>query len=257
MSRKYDSLTSIFNPEGRLLQVENAIKNIGNAGLCIGLVTKEGVILSCEKESTSKLLERGKNSEKIYKIDRNMAVGVGGIAADATLLIDYSREYSQNYFYKYKNYTPVENVVKYISDVIQMKNQYGSTRPYGAGFLFAGWDRVYGYQLYNTEPSGIYNTWKAHAIGKNDQSAQSTLKQYYKNDLSLKDGLKLTVKVLRKTLDKNKMNGENVEIFVLQLVDGEIVQKFIKAEEINEYLKIVDKEEQEEKAKADKKKTDF
>lgn len=257
MSRKYDSLTSIFNPEGRLLQVENAIKNIGNAGLCIGLVTKEGVILSCEKESTSKLLERGKNSEKIYKIDRNMAVGVGGIAADANLLIDYSREYSQNYFYKYKAYTPVENVVKYISDVMQMKTQFGSTRPYGAGFLFAGWDRVYGYQLYNTEPSGIYNTWKAHAIGKNDQSAQSTLKQYYENDLSLKDGLKLTVKVLRKTLDKNKMNGDNVEIFVLQLVDGEIVQKFIRAEEINEYLKIVDKEEQEEKAKADKKKTDF
>ena len=257
MSRKYDSLTSIFNPEGRLLQVENAIKNIGNAGLCIGLVTKEGVILSCEKESTSKLLERGKNSEKIYKIDRNMAVGVGGIAADANLLIDYSREYSQNYFYKYKAYTPVENVVKYISDVMQMKTQFGSTRPYGAGFLFAGWDRVYGYQLYNTEPSGIYNTWKAHAIGKNDQSAQSTLKQYYENDLSLKDGLKLTVKVLRKTLDKNKMNGDNVEIFVLQLVDGEIVQKFIRAEEINEYLKIVDKEEQEEKAKADKKKADF
>ena len=257
MSRKYDSLTSIFNPEGRLLQVENAINNIGNAGLCIGLVTKEGVILSCEKESTSKLLERGKNSEKIYKIDRNMAVGVGGIAADANLLIDYSREYSQNYFYKYKAYTPVENVVKYISDVMQMKTQFGSTRPYGAGFLFAGWDRVYGYQLYNTEPSGIYNTWKAHAIGKNDQSAQSTLKQYYENDLSLKDGLKLTVKVLRKTLDKNKMNGDNVEIFVLQLVDGEIVQKFIRAEEINEYLKIVDKEEQEEKAKADKKKTDF
>ena len=257
MSRKYDSLTSIFNPEGRLLQVENAIKNIGNAGLCIGLVTKEGVILSCEKESTSKLLERGKNSEKIYKIASNMAVGVGGIAADANLLIDYSREDSQNYFYKYKAYTPVENVVKYISDVMQMKTQFGSTRPYGAGFLFAGWDRVYGYQLYNTEPSGIYNTWKAHAIGKNDQSAQSTLKQYYENDLSLKDGLKLTVKVLRKTLDKNKMNGDNVEIFVLQLVDGEIVQKFIKAEEINEYLKIVDKEEQEEKAKAEKKKTDF
>ena len=46
MSRKYDSLTSIFTPEGRLLQVENAIKNIGNAGLCIGILTKEGIILT-------------------------------------------------------------------------------------------------------------------------------------------------------------------------------------------------------------------
>ena len=258
MSRKYDSLTSIFTPEGRLLQVENAIKNIGNAGLCIGLVTKEGVILTCEKESTSKLLQRGKRSEKIYTIDRNVAVAVGGIASDANLLIDYSRDYSQDYYIKYKNYTPVENVVKYISDVMQLKTQFGSTRPYGAGFLFAGWDRVYGYQLYNTEPSGIYNIWKAHAIGKNDQSAQSTLKQYYENDLTLEAGFKLTIKVLKKTLDKNKMNGENVELFVLsRKEDGELEQRFVGENEINEIIRVVDKEEQEEKAKASQKQRDF
>jgi 20S proteasome subunit alpha 3 len=119
MSSKYDSKTSIFSPEGRLLQVENAIKNIGNAGLCIGIVTNEGIILTCEKESISKLYERGRHSEKIYTIDRNIAVGVGGLAADANLLIDYSRRYSQSYFIKYKNLTPVEKLVKYVSDVMQ------------------------------------------------------------------------------------------------------------------------------------------
>ena len=215
------------------------------------MVTKNGIILSCEKESTSKLYEREKFSEKIYKIDRNIAVGVGGIAADANLLIDYARDYCQNYFYKYKNYTPIENV-----DTMQIKTQFGSTRPYGAGFLFAGWDRVYGYQLYNSEPSGIYNTWKAHAIGKNDQSAQSTLKQYYENNLDLESGLKLTVKVLKKTLDKNKLNGENVEIFVLQRneEDGEIIQKNIDSKEINKYIEEIEVEEEKEKKEASKKK---
>jgi 20S proteasome subunit alpha 3 len=202
-------------------------------------------------------LERGKYSEKIYKIDSNIAVGVGGLAADANLLIDYAREYSQNYFFKYKSYTPVENVVRQISDIKQYKTQFGSTRPYGAGFLFAGWDRVYGYQLYNTEPSGIYNTWKAHAIGKNDQSAQSSLKQYYEENLSLADGLKLTVKVLKKTLDKNKMSGENLEIFVLENIDGEIFQRFIKDTEIDGYLKVLEVEEAEEKAKSDKKPAEY
>jgi 20S proteasome subunit alpha 3 len=220
------------------------------------MVTKNGIILSCEKESTSKLYEREKFSEKIYKIDRNIAVAVGGIAADANLLIDYARDYSQNYFYKYKNYTPIENVVRYISDTMQIKTQFGSTRPYGAGFLFGGWDRVYGYQLYNSEPSGIYNTWKAHAIGKNDQSAQSTLKQYYENNLDLEAGLKLTVKVLKKTLDKNKLNGENVEIFILQRneEDGEIVQKNIDTNTINNYIKEIEEEEEKEKKEASKKK---
>ena len=257
MSSKYDSLTSIFTPEGRLLQVENAIKNIGNAGLCIGIETKEGIILTCEKESISKLNEKGKHSEKIYKIDNNIAVGVGGLSADANLLIDYSREFSQNYFFKYKSLTPVEKVVKYISDVMQMKTQFGSSRPYGAGFLFGGWDKNFGFQLYNTEPSGIYNIWKAHAIGKNDQSAQSSLKQYYENDMSLKDGLKLAVKVLKKSLDKNKMNPDNVEIFVLEKNEDGLNQRFLNKEEIEEFIKIVDKEDEEEKLKEKKKTKDF
>lgn len=257
MSNKYDSLTSIFTPEGRLLQVENAIKNIGNAGLCIGIVTKEGVILTCEKESISKLYEKGRHSEKIYKIDSNIAVAVGGLAADANLLIDYSRDYCQNYFFKYKNLTPVENVVKYISDVMQIKTQFGSTRPYGVGFLFGGWDKNYGFQLYNTEPSGIYNAWRAHAIGKNDQSAQSSLKQYYENDMNLNDGLKLAVKVLKKSLDKNKMNPENVEIFVLEKKGEELCQRFVKSDEIQTFIQIVDKEDAEEKEREKKKKKDF
>jgi 20S proteasome subunit alpha 3 len=213
-----------------------------------------GVILACEKESTSKLLEKSKNSEKIYKIDSNIAAGVGGLAADANLLIEYAREFSQNYYYKYKSLTPVENIVRYISDVKQVKTQFGSTRPYGAGFLFAGWDKIHGYQLYNTEPSGVYNTWKAHAIGQNYQSAQSSLKQYYEDKLSLTDGLKLTVKVLKKTLDKNKMAGENIDIFVLQNVNGVITQKFTPAKDIDSYLKIIEQEEAEEKLKSDKNK---
>ena len=257
MSRKYDSLTSIFTPEGRLLQVENAIKNIGNAGLCLGIVTKEGIILACEKESISKLYEKGRHSDKIYTIDRNIVAGVGGLSADANLLIDYSREFSQNFYFKYKTLTPVENVVKYISDIMQIKTQFGSTRPYGAGFLFAGWDKNYGFQLYNTEPSGIYNTWKAHAIGKNDQSAQSSLKQYYEKDVSLKDGLKLAVKILKKSLDKNKISPENIEIFILEINEDGLSQRFVKNDEIIEYIKFMDKEDEEEKEKEKKKKKDF
>jgi 20S proteasome subunit alpha 3 len=205
------------------------------------------VILACEKESSSKLLEKGKYSEKIYKVDSNIAVGVGGLAADANLLIDYAREYSQNYYYKYKSFTPVENIVKYISDVKQLKTQFGSTRPYGAGFLFAGWDRIHGYQLYNTEPSGVYNTWKAHAIGQNYSSAQSSLKQFYEDRLSLSDGLRLTIKVLKKTMDKNKMSGENIDIFVLENVNDELVQRFLPDKEIDQYLQGLEKEEEESK----------
>ncbi len=151
--------------------------------------------------------------------------------------------------------TPVENLVRYISDIKQYKTQFGSTRPYGAGFLFGGWDRIHGYQLYNTEPSGVYNTWKAHAIGQNYQSAQSSLKQYYEENISLPDCLKLVIKVLKKTLDKNKLSGENIDILVLESVEGELIQRFLPAKDIENYMKVIDQEEAEEKLKSDKAKS--
>jgi 20S proteasome subunit alpha 3 len=166
------------------------------------------------------------------------------------LLIDYTREFSQNYYYKYKSHTPVENVVRYVSDVKQLKTQFGSTRPYGVGFLFAGWDRIFGYQLYSTEPSGVFNGWRAHAIGQNYQNAQSSLKQYYDDNISLSEGIKLAVKVLRKTLDKNKISGDNIDMYVVENVNGELNQRFVNASEINEHLKVLEKEEAEEKSKS-------
>ncbi|KAL5055129.1 hypothetical protein RYX36_035811 [Vicia faba] len=57
MSRRYDSRTTIFSPEGRLYQVEYAMEAIGNAGTAIGILSKDGVVLVGEKKVTSKLLQ--------------------------------------------------------------------------------------------------------------------------------------------------------------------------------------------------------
>lgn len=91
----------------------------------------------------------------------------------------------------------------------------------------------------------------------NHQNAQSSLKQLYEENIGLADGLKLTVKVLKKTLDKNKMSGENIEIFVLENKEGEVFQRFIEAKEIDNLLKIIEKEEAEEKSKTEKKQMEY
>ena len=49
MARRYDSSTTTFSPEGRLHQVEYAIEAINNAGTCVGILAKDGVIMASEK----------------------------------------------------------------------------------------------------------------------------------------------------------------------------------------------------------------
>merc|ERR1711879_195639 len=79
MARRYDARTTIFSPEGRLYQVEYAMEAISHAGAAVGILGKDGVVLACEKKLASKLLEPGKRSEKMYRIDDHIACAVAAV----------------------------------------------------------------------------------------------------------------------------------------------------------------------------------
>jgi 20S proteasome subunit alpha 3 len=81
-------------------------------------------------------------------------------------------------------------------------------RPFGVSFLYAGWDKFYGFQLYHSDPSGNYFGWKAHCIGSNSAAAQSILKQEFKEDVTLKEAQALAIKVLSKTMETTNLTSE-------------------------------------------------
>ncbi|GJY73022.1 proteasome subunit alpha type-4 [Tanacetum coccineum] len=212
MSRRYDSRTTIFSPEGRLYQVEYAMEAIGNAGSAIGILSKDGVVLVGEKKVTSKLLQTSTSTEKMYKIDDHVACAVAGIMSDANILINTARVQAQRYTFSYQEPMPVEQLVQSLCDTKQGYTQFGGLRPFGVSFLFAGWDKNYGFQLYMSDPSGNYGGWKAAAIGANNQAAQSMLKQDYKDDISREEAVQLALKVLSKTMDSTSLTSEKLEL---------------------------------------------
>ena len=167
MSREYDSRTTTFSPEGRLYQLEYAMEAINNAACAIGILTKEGIVFAIEKKMISKLLAKVSDSEKVYPIDDHIMCAIAGLTADASILLQSARKNCQDYLYKYGQAKPVEELVEYICKVKHSYTQVGGLRPFGVSFLFAGWDKFYGYQLYHSDPSGNYSGWKAHAIGSN------------------------------------------------------------------------------------------
>ena len=42
-------------------------------------------------------------------------------------------------------------MVKVVCNYKQAYTQYGGLRPFGVAFLFAGWDKHYGFQLYQVK----------------------------------------------------------------------------------------------------------
>ncbi|KAF0475965.1 proteasome subunit alpha type-4 [Gigaspora margarita] len=241
MARRYDARTTIFSPEGRLYQVEYAMEAISHAGTALGILASDGIVIAAEKKVTSKLLEQTTTSEKIYLLNDNVICGVAGITADANYLINYSRQIAQNYLYTYGEDIPVEQLVQRLCDLKQGYTQYGGLRPFGVSFIYAGHDSHYGFQLYHSDPSGNYGGWKATCIGANNASAQSLLKQDYKDEITLKEARELAAKVLSKTMDSTTLSSEKLEFATLSLNDeGKVSYHLYKPDEIDALLKDFD-----------------
>ena len=211
MSRRYDSRTTIFSSEGRLYQVEYAMEAIGNAGTAIGILSKDGVVLIGEKV-TPKLLQTSTSTEKMYKIDDHVSCAVAGIMSDANILINTARVQAQRYTYAFQEPMPVEQLVQSLCDTKQGYTQFGGLRPFGVSFLFAGWDKNFGFQLYMSDPSGNFGGWKVAAIGANSQAAQSMFKQDYKDEITREEAVELALKVLSKTMDSTSLTSDKLEL---------------------------------------------
>lgn len=139
----------------------------------------------------------------------------------------------QGHLSSYNEDMPVEQLVQKVCDLKQGYTQFGGSslsafvpereeltpsrsglRPFGVSFLFAGHDPHHAFQLYATDPSGNYSGWKATCIGANNATAQSLLRQDYRDDVGLEEAMGLALKVLSKTMDSTSLDSEKRQSLV-------------------------------------------
>jgi 20S proteasome subunit alpha 3 len=246
---------------------------ISHAGTCLGILANDGILLAAERRNVNKLLDNCIFSEKIYRLNEDMVCSVAGITSDANVLTNELRVIAQRYQLQYDEPVPVEQLVSTLCDVKQAYTQYGGKRPFGVSILYMGWDKHYGYQLYQSDPSGNYSGWKATCIGNNaavsfiviimrtkslfhcfSQAAVSVLKQELNDKpISLTQAEDLAIKVLSKTLDMTKLTSEKIEMSTLTR-DGKTTKiKVLSNKEVDALIAKYEKiQEEEEKAKKEK-----
>jgi 20S proteasome subunit alpha 3 len=95
--------------------------------------------------------------------------------------------------------------------------------------------------LYHSDPSGNYGGWKATAIGANNRAAKSLLKNEYKEDMTVEEALKFSVKVMGKTMDTTTPSAEKLEFSTLtRSENGKLIHRLLSAAETELLLKEAD-----------------
>merc|ERR1712086_67539 len=207
---EYDRGVNTFSPEGRLIQVEYAIKAVQHGSTAIGIATPEGCVLACEKRLTSPLMEPS-SVEKILEVDDHIGCAMSGLTADARTLVDRARVECQNHRFTFAEAMSVESVTQSLCDVALRFGEEGDdeedrmSRPFGVALLMAG---MSGGEpaLYHMDPSGTYVRFKARAIGSASEGAQSQLQEKYNATMTLTEAIDLAMQVLKQVMEE-KLTG--------------------------------------------------
>ena len=224
----YDRTATMFSPEGHLLQVEYAEKTVRLGSSSVGMVCSDGVFIIADKRIEDKLIVK-KSTNKIYEIDAHIITSVAGIIADARVLIEKAQVLSQQHRITYDSPIEPELVIKDISNIKQQFTQYGGARPFGVSLMVAGLngDKL---ELYTSDITGNYLSYNAHAIGEDDEKIKDKLRERYKEDLTLKQGVKLALKIFEEIQEK-KFNIEKFELVYIPKDKGKLER--LEGEEIN------------------------
>jgi 20S proteasome subunit alpha 6 len=231
---QYDSDVTLWSPEGRLHQLEYACSAVDQGSVVLGLRNKKFAVLVGLKRAPSKL---AMHQEKIFKIDSHVGIGVSGLISDGRRLQKYMIRECLNYKYVYGKDMSVLRLVVDISDKQQVQTQISSGRPYGVGLLVMGYDAKSGAHLFNTDPSGNYFEYVAHAIGARNQAAKTYLEKHFDSfeECTLEQLIQHGVNALKETI-KTKETALTIDNTSVMIVGEGTKLRPVVDDELSEYV---------------------
>jgi len=205
----YDRTSTMFSPEGHLLQVEYAEKTVRLGSSSIGMVCSDGVFIIADRRNEDKLIVK-ESANKIYEIDSHIIASIAGIVSDARILIEKSQLFAQQNKVTYDSPVEPELIIKEIANTKQQFTQYGGARPFGVSVMLAGINGKKS-ELYTSDVTGNYFSYYANAIGENDEKIKEELREKYRHNLTIKQGVKLALEIFEK-VQNSKFNLNRFEL---------------------------------------------
>ena len=193
-SNQYDAAITIFSPEGRLYQVEYALELVKRGAPIVGVYSPEGVILAAD-ETPESTLDDPNYLKKIFQFDDHVGAAIAGLSSDARVLMGQGRVFCQSNRLLYDEPADIEALIGTLSSRIQVYTQHGGIRPFGVSLIVAGVDTT-GPKLLTTDPSGSYRGYKARALGRNADKANTLLDEKYVEGLSMDDAIRLGIEAV-------------------------------------------------------------
>ncbi|MBS3134127.1 proteasome subunit beta [Candidatus Woesearchaeota archaeon] len=204
-------------------------KNILKTGTTtVGIICKDGVILAADRRMSAGYMIAGKKTEKIIPISEDVAVTTAGMVSDAQLLTRIIKAQIRLESIKRGKKLSVKEITNFLGSMVYNNIRRMSMVPSVVGFLVGGKDKK-GFHLFALGIDGsIIEYDDYYADGSGTMFSIGVLESSYKKDLSVEEGIKLAVKAVNTSIQRDMASGNGIDVVTItekgmkKVIDKEI-----------------------------------
>lgn len=181
----------------------------------LGIVCKDGIVLAADMRVTMGNIIGNKRFDKIYKMSDNFAITTAGSVSDVQLLMKLIKAQLSLTRMRTRKEASVKEAANLIAMLVYENIRKFSVIPGITGFLFAGKDNT-GFYLYEIAPDGSLIQSEDFATdGSGMVMAIGVLDTLYKPGLTIDEGIKLAVKAVNASIQRDTYTGEGINIMTV------------------------------------------
>lgn len=214
----YDLSSTTYNPEGKVYQVEYAMKAAENGGSIVGLKCRDGVVIGGERNILSKMLVQNSN-KCIFGITKHIGAVLTGVIPDGKAVISRGRQEATQYADFYGKDIPSTVLADRIAQYMYLFTLYGGLRPFGSSIILAGLDNNQP-KLYLIESSGAFFEYYACSAGKGTQVCKTEIDKISLEDLTCREAVYHITKMLIKSREEGSEKKFEIDISWMNTESG-------------------------------------
>eukprot|EP00917_Polyrhabdina_sp_WS-2016_P004716 GHVP01010877.1.p2 GENE.GHVP01010877.1~~GHVP01010877.1.p2 ORF type:complete len:251 (-),score=46.17 GHVP01010877.1:1168-1920(-) len=244
-SAGYDLSVSTFSPDGRVFQVEYAVKATEKSTPIVAVVCKDGVLVGAKRTILNQLNIPSSNPA-VFAVDRHIAAVATGLVADGRLLVQRARQEAAEYAKTFGHEIPCRVLAERVAQYAHHFTLVWSTRPFGASVMFASYTKNGG-DLYSVDPTGVCAKHFGNGLGEGQQLTKTEIEKSDFMNKTLDEALPEVLKILQQTSEE-KSTKKHYDIGWVRLNSGgmpefQMAPKDIVANRVEEITRLVEQME--------------
>ena len=176
----------------------------------VGLVCRDGVILTSEKRFSYGNFIMSKTVKKTFKITDNIGAACAGLVGDMQILMREASIYASIYSYERERISSVKTTAKVIGNLLFQRRLL----PYIAQTIVGGVDDD-GPSLYVLDVLGSIIKDKYATAGTGAEIAAGVLENEYKDDMSIEEGKEIVVRAVKASIARDAASGDGIDVMTI------------------------------------------